>query len=165
MRFITMAAATGRACDTHYEPHFYPLDGIRDWNRIYGPRGFMQYQCVVPPAEAAQCIQRLARLIAEAVAVRSWPCSRSSPSCTRLACYHSRVRVQHWRWISPTRQRTLQLLDRLDDIVATAGGAVYPAKDARMPGRSFRQYFPAWECFSKYIDPRFSSSFWRRVME
>ena len=62
-------------------------------------------------------------------------------------------------------ERTLRLLDKLDDIVAAAGGAVYPAKDARMNGQRFRQYFPAWEAFSHFIDPRFSSSFWRRVAE
>ena len=60
---------------------------------------------------------------------------------------------------------TLRLLDRLDEMVAKAGGAVYPAKDARMSGTLFRACFPAWESFSPFIDPRFSSSFWRRVME
>ena len=59
----------------------------------------------------------------------------------------------------------LKMLDRLDRIVGEAGGAVYPAKDARMSGALFRQAFPAWEAFSRYIDPRFSSGFWRRVME
>ena len=62
-------------------------------------------------------------------------------------------------------RRVFELLDRLDDVVAEAGGAVYPAKDARMPGRRFRQYFPAWQTFQSFIDPRFSSGFWRRVME
>ncbi|MBE8228867.1 FAD-binding protein, partial [Leptospira borgpetersenii serovar Ballum] len=57
------------------------------------------------------------------------------------------------------------MLDRLDRIVSEAGGAVYPAKDARMSGALFRQAYPAWEAFSRYIDPRFSSGFWRRVME
>jgi hypothetical protein len=42
---------------------------------------------------------------------------------------------------------------------------VYPAKDARMSGALFRQAYPAWEAFSRFIDPRFSSGFWRRVME
>lgn len=58
-----------------------------------------------------------------------------------------------------------RMLDRLDAIVAEAGGAVYPAKDARMSGALFRQAYPAWEAFSRHIDPRFSSGFWRRVME
>jgi len=61
--------------------------------------------------------------------------------------------------------KTFQLLERLDAVVAAAGGAVYPAKDARMSGAHFRQFFPAWERFQNYIDPRFSSSFWRRVVD
>jgi hypothetical protein len=59
--------------------------------------------------------------------------------------------------------RTLALLDSLDDITRAAGGAVYPAKDARMSPAAFRAYFPQWEQFRGYVDPRFSSSFWRRV--
>ena len=60
---------------------------------------------------------------------------------------------------------TFSLLDRLDDIVAAAGGAVYPAKDARLSGTRFRQYFPRWQEMLAQIDPKFSSGFWRRVME
>ena len=58
---------------------------------------------------------------------------------------------------------TLQLLESLDSITRAAGGAVYPAKDARMSAQSFQQYFPAWTKLQDYIDPMFSSSFWRRV--
>jgi FAD/FMN-containing dehydrogenase len=59
--------------------------------------------------------------------------------------------------------KTLALLETLDDITREAGGAVYPAKDARMSAASFQRYFPMWRAFSAYIDPKFSSSFWRRV--
>ena len=55
------------------------------------------------------------------------------------------------------------MLDQLDQVVACYGGRVYPAKDARMSAESFHAYFPALEKFSEYIDPGFSSSFWRRV--
>jgi hypothetical protein len=58
---------------------------------------------------------------------------------------------------------TLRLLENLDAITREAGGAVYAAKDARMSAQSFQRYFPRWRQFSPYIDPRFSSSFWRRV--
>ena len=57
------------------------------------------------------------------------------------------------------------LLDRLDAIVAEAGGALYPAKDARMSPAMFRAGQPRLDAFIPHIDPAFSSSFWRRVME
>ena len=58
---------------------------------------------------------------------------------------------------------TLALLDRLDQVVAAAQGAVYPAKDARMSAANFRRFFPHWQSFASQVDPKFSSSFWRRV--
>jgi FAD/FMN-containing dehydrogenase len=59
----------------------------------------------------------------------------------------------------------LKVLARLDAIVAEAGGRLYPAKDARMSGSNFRRFYPQWQDLLAYIDPRFSSSFWRRVTE
>ena len=58
---------------------------------------------------------------------------------------------------------TLDLMGRLDAIVAEAGGALYPAKDGRMPRDMFRRSFPNWERLVK--DPGMSSDFWRRVAE
>lgn len=149
---------------THYEPFFYPLDGIGNWNRIYGPRGFLQYQCVVPPGDAEATIGALVRIISAAgggsfLAVLKQFGERPSPGMLSFARPGATLALDF-----PFQgQRTLDLLDRLDDVVAGAGGAVYPAKDARLSGERFRQYFPKWETFSNYIDPRFSSSFWRRV--
>lgn len=151
---------------THYEPHFYPLDGVLDWNRIYGPQGFLQYQCVVPPASAPTAIEELLRLIAQSgsgsfLAVLKQFGNMASPGMLSFPRPGTTLALDF-----PNHgQRTLDLLGHLDDVVAKAGGAVYPAKDARMSGRRFRQYFPNWESFSRYLDPRFSSSFWRRVME
>ena len=58
---------------------------------------------------------------------------------------------------------TLALLERLDAIVRDAGGAIYPAKDARMAPETFAASFPDYKAFERHIDPAFSSSFWRRV--
>jgi hypothetical protein len=60
---------------------------------------------------------------------------------------------------------TLRLMDDLDALVAAAGGAVYPAKDARMSAASFQRFFPRWRELERQRDPKFSSSFWRRVTE
>ena len=57
----------------------------------------------------------------------------------------------------------LELLERFDAITRAAGGAVYPAKDARMSAESFRCFFPDWESLTPFVDPMFSSDFWRRV--
>ena len=59
--------------------------------------------------------------------------------------------------------RTLQLLDALDETVQAAGGALYPAKDARMSPALFRAGFPRWAELEARRDPAFSSSLWRRL--
>jgi hypothetical protein len=58
-----------------------------------------------------------------------------------------------------------RLFTELDEIVAAAGGRLYPAKDARMPAELFRNSYPHWREFARYVDPVFSSGFWRRVTE
>lgn len=149
----------------HYEPFFYPLDGILHWNRMYGRQGFLQYQCVIPSNSAKESIRALLETIAAAksgsfLAVLKVFGDQRSPGLLSFPRPGATLALDF-----PNRgQRTLDLLDNLDKIVASASGAVYPAKDARMSGNHFRQYFPRWEEFQRYIDPRFSSSFWRRVM-
>ena len=60
-------------------------------------------------------------------------------------------------------KKLFPLLDELDQIVLKAGGRLYPAKDSRMSARTFQTGYPEWKSFSEYVDPMFSSSFWRRV--
>jgi len=151
---------------THYEPFFYPLDSIAHWNRMYGPRGFLQYQCVVPPENARAAMEILIRSIAASgggsfLAVLKQFGDRPSRGMLSFPRPGTTLALDF-----PNHgTTTFALLDRLDAIVSEAGGAVYPAKDARMSGERFRSYFPRWEAFSKFIDPGMSSSFWRRVME
>jgi FAD/FMN-containing dehydrogenase len=148
----------------HYRPFLYPLDGILEWNRIYGPRGFFQYQCVVPAADAEAPVREILRRISQsgvgsflAVLKNFGPSaplgmlSFARPGTTLALDFPNRGAV------------TLRLLESLDEVTRSAGGAVYPAKDARMSAASFRQYFPAWQRFGEFVDPKFSSSFWRRV--
>ena len=60
---------------------------------------------------------------------------------------------------------TIDLFKELDAVVASSGGALYPAKDAHMSGADFRRAYPAWETLEELRDPRFNSRFWQRVTE
>ncbi|HEL3783750.1 TPA: FAD-binding oxidoreductase [Stenotrophomonas maltophilia] len=151
---------------SHYQSYFYPLDGINHWNRMYGPRGFLQHQCVLPPATARDATAALLGEIARSgrgsfLAVLKEFGDRPSPGLLSFPRPGTTLALD----FPNDGPELLKMLDRLDRIVSEAGGAVYAAKDARMSGALFRQAYPAWEAFSRFIDPRFSSGFWRRVME
>lgn len=150
----------------HYAPYFYPLDGIRDWNRMYGPKGFLQHQCVLPPAHARAGVAALLAEIARSgqgsfLAVLKEFGDRPAPGLMSFARPGTTLALDF-----PRRDAgVFALLDRLDVIVVEAGGAIYPAKDARMSPAAFRRGQPRLEQFLPHLDPGFSSSFWRRVME
>lgn len=164
--YFRRAPRAARRAFRHYLPWLFPLDHIREWNRMYGPHGFLQYQCVLPPATAQDGVRELLERVAAAgtgsflAVLKQFGATQSRgllsfprPGTTLALDFANRGR------------QTFALLDRLDDVVVNAGGAVYPAKDARMSGERFRQYFPAWRQFEAFIDPAFSSGFWRRVSQ
>ncbi len=146
----------------HYAPFFYPLDAVRDWNRLYGRRGMLQYQCVIPRDNQRDAIDALLDVItasgqASFLAVLKTFGDLPSPGLLSFPRPGATLALDF-----PFRgDATLKLMTRLDGIVAEAGGALYPAKDGRMPGEMFRRSFPRWEQLVK--DPAISSDFWRRV--
>ncbi len=147
----------------HYQPFFYPLDSVGNWNRIYGPKGFLQYQCVLPGEEGRDVLRQMLSAIAKSgngsfLAVLKIFGDSPSPGMMSFPRPGVTLALDF-----PNSSGVFRLLDRLDDMTREVGGAVYPAKDARMSAESFRAYFPAWEDFSAYVDPSFSSTFWRRV--
>lgn len=153
-----------RVRNVHFDSFLYPLDRIRNWNRIYGRHGFLQYQCVVGTATGRDAVTELLARIGKArgssfLAVLKVFGSIRSPGMLSFPRPGVTLALDFPNRGAPT----MALLDRLDEIVRDSGGAVYPAKDARMSAESFRHYFPEWRSFCAYLDPRFSSSFWRRV--
>jgi hypothetical protein len=145
-------------------PFFYPLDAVQDWNRLYGRRGFLQWQCVVPPDPDARALSQIVRVIASAgagsfLSVIKVLGDRPSPGMLSFPRPGVTLAVD----VAMRGRPTLKLLDRLDAMVIEAGGAIYPAKDARMSPRTFQRSFPRLSEFTHFLDPRFSSGFWRRV--
>jgi len=157
---------TRRASRAHYESIFYPLDGVLHWNRLYGPHGFYQYQCVIPGAAGrdatGELLQRIARSgLGSVLAVLKVFGPLASPGMLSFPREGITLALDF-----PNRgERLARLFRELDAIVREHGGRLYPAKDGRMPGALFREGYPRWQEFARYIDPRSSSSFWRRVME
>ena len=111
-------------------PYFYPLDAILEWNRIYGRRGFVQYQCVLPLAESRAGLTRLLQEIARAgtgsfLAVLK---RMGAESFGLLSFPHPGYTLALDFPVTPAN---LALLDRLDAITAEHGGRIYLAKDGR----------------------------------
>ena len=147
-----------------HDQFFYPLDAIGNWNRVYGKQGFYQYQCVVPTDNAEANIRALLQICARANAGSFLSVLKKfgdivSPGMLSFPRSGYTLALDF-----PNHgKKTIKMLEELDDVVRGAGGAVYPAKDARMSAQTFKQYFPRWQEFSAFVDPAFSSSFWRRV--
>ncbi|NBY19033.1 FAD-binding oxidoreductase [bacterium] len=148
----------------HYRPFFFPLDGINHWNRMYGKRGFFQYQCVVPFEGTQSPIYDIIEFFARSglgsflTVIKTFG-NVASPGILSFPKRGVTLTLD----VPNDGKRTRRVLDSLDEMVVQAGGRVYPAKDARMSKESFQNYFPEKREFEKYKDPKFSSSFWRRV--
>lgn len=150
----------------HYEPFSYPLDNIHQWNRMYGPKGFFQYQSVVPRNVGQDAAQEMLRAVAR---------SGSGSFLGVLKTFGERLPVGMLSFPRPgvtlaldfpnNGERTLKLFERLDAIVREGGGAVYLAKDARMPRDLFEIGYPRLAEFLQYRDPHISSALARRLID
>ena len=148
-----------------YEPFFYPLDRILHWNRIYGRKGFQQYQCVIPDAVAELAMRELLGAIAESgqgsfLAVLKRCGDIASPGLLSFPLPGTSLALDFPQKADLDRA----LFSRLDAIVREAGGRLYPAKDAHMSGNDFRLAYPAWEQLESLRDPALNSLFWKRVI-
>ena len=146
---------------------FHPLDAIADWNRIYGRRGFHQFQCVIPEAEAEAGIQRLMEIIAAS--------GQASPLAVLKTLggpgrgYLSfPLRGYTLALDFPRRARTAELLSGLEKTTLEHGGRVYLAKDSLMSAAGFEAMYPELPAFRQVlaeVDPgqRFQSDLGRRL--
>ncbi|MER9413190.1 FAD-binding oxidoreductase [Mesorhizobium sp. M0589] len=149
---------------TGYQGFFFPLDGVGDWNRLYGPKGLYQHQSVVPENVARETVPALLEAARRAgqgsfLTVLKRFGSIRSPGLLSFPRPGFTLTLDF-----PNRgDRTLALLSELDRITVAAGGAVNPYKDARMGADTFAASFPNWQRLEALRDPAFVSSFWLRT--
>ncbi len=147
-----------------YEPFFYPLDAMQNWNRIYGSKGFFQYQCAIPTEHAAEAIREILQRISNAgvgsfLAVLKMFGDQLSPGLLSFPVQGATLALD----FPNSGEKTLRLLNSLDEVTRAANGKIYPAKDARMSAQDFKVQYPSYIKLGPFIDKKFSSNFWQRV--
>ena len=148
----------------HFYQFQYPLDGIDNWNVLYGDKGFYQYQCVIPWEFATEAIEHLLELIQHyqqgsfLVVLKAFGDQLSEgllsfplPGVTLALDFPNQG------------QTTLDLFKKMDEIVVKYKGRLYLAKDHRMPKDIFMQTYLNISEFEKFRDPQISSDLAKRL--
>lgn len=127
-----------------YESFFYPLDGIHQWNRLYGKQGFVQYQFVIPKAAGQEALRNILRRISAShrgsflAVLKTFGAANANLLSFPLEGYTLALDFK-------LEAGLFQLLDELDAMVLEQGGRLYLCKDARMSEATFKRSYPQWE--------------------
>jgi decaprenylphospho-beta-D-ribofuranose 2-oxidase len=143
----------GRARRTHrqriaFEPFFYPLDAIADWNRLYGMSGFVQYQFVLPKSAGGAGLREVMERIVQSrqpsfLAVLK----QFGPANSNLLSFPAEGYTLALDFKAD--KHVFDLLDALDRVVLHHGGRLYLAKDSRMSEATFKASYPRWQQFEE----------------
>ncbi len=149
----------------HYESFFYPLDNIRNWNLIYGKKGFFQYQAAIPHHDRFDAVDAMLKQIAKVnmgsfLAVLKTFGNVKPAGLMSFPIHGATLALD----FSNGDERTLKLFSSLDAIVREAKGRIYLAKDACMPKELFEEGYPRLQEFLAYRDAGISSALSRRLI-
>jgi len=138
---------------TDYDAFFYPLDFVHQWNRIYGSKGFTQYQFVIPLEKSREGLREILGRIGDKgwgsflAVLKLFGRHEEQPMSFPLEGYTLALDF-------PVRDGLLPFLDELDELVVGYGGRIYMAKDARMSRDAFARGYPNADAFKDYIRER-----------
>lgn len=158
---------TQRAQYVNYDAYFFPLDNIKNWNRLYGRNGFLQYQLVLPLDSAAAGLSEILKIVAESgkgsfiSVLKKFGAANNNLLSFPMNGYTLTLDFKNEKSVFP-------LLNRLDEIVLANDGRLYLAKDARMSAKMFQASYENWEKFldiKSQLDPdgRFASHLSSRI--
>ena len=149
----------------YYESFLYPLDRWSNWNRMYGPKGFYQYQCLVPRTNGPGIVKAILKEVKKS----------GCPSfLSVLKTFGDRSSVGMLGFPKPgvtlaldfpnDGEKVIRLFESIDDIVRGVSGRIYPAKDARMPSDMLESGYPRLKEFLSFRDPGVTSGFSKRLL-
>ena len=134
------AARDGRTDLVHWDKYFFPLDAIGNWNRIYGRRGFVQYQCVIPTDRARAVLTEILGRVSQRGDASFLAVLKQLGDGDGLISFPLRGYTLTMDF--PVTRTIFEFLDELDELVANAGGRLYLAKDARQSRHMFESGYP-----------------------
>lgn len=137
-----------KTIDLSYQPYFYPLDSINNWNRLYGKNGFIQYQFVVPKAVGVKGLKRILDVISKSdkgsflAVLKVFGKGNDNYLSFPIEGYSLALDFKMESGI-------VELVKRLDSMVLEMGGRVYLTKDALMSEQMFKSTYPQWQIFEE----------------
>jgi decaprenylphospho-beta-D-ribofuranose 2-oxidase len=135
---------------THYEPFFYPLDVINDWNKMYGKPGFVQYQFVIPFENGKEGLSKILKKISD---------KGMGSFLAVLKVFGKQDQMISFPFEGytlaldfPVNSKLFPFLDELDEIVEAYSGRIYLSKDARMKADFFHRTYSRLDEFKAVLD-------------
>ncbi len=131
-----------------FQPYFYPLDKLNDWNKLYGRNGFVQYQFVLPKASGIEGMRKILTKISDSgtgsflAVLKMFGVENKNFLSFPLEGYTLALDFK-------MNTNTIALIKVLDEMVANMGGRIYLTKDALMTEQTFKASYPRWQEFEK----------------
>ncbi|WP_299546314.1 FAD-binding oxidoreductase [uncultured Tateyamaria sp.] len=139
------ARKTGQTTNVPWDSYFFPLDSIANWNRIYGRRGFVQHQCVIPVAKAESAVSEiLDRISSHGAGSFLAVLKRLAPGSGLMSFPMEGLTLA---LDIPVSEKLMTLLTEIDALVVEAGGRMYLAKDATQSPTTFAAGYPQLDRF------------------
>jgi len=133
-----------------YEDFLFPLDAVHDWNRIYGKRGFRQFQCVVPFERGRQALAQMLEHIAKANR-GSFLAVLKAMGSAGLGCLSFPMPGYTLALDFPNEPGVVEFMNKLERIACEHGGRIYLAKDSTVGPDDFKRMYPRNEEFAALL--------------
>ena len=146
--YYSQAKKSIHQSEVSYMNYFYPLDGLQNWNRLYGKEGFIQYQFVLPKASGYVGMRDILERISDAgkgsflAVLKGFGPQNSNYLAVPFEGYTLALDFK-------AEQATFDLVKTLDPLVVDYGGRIYLAKDALMSQETFKRGYPRWVEFEE----------------